>query len=128
MRVDGIELEVFAGEQTGQGAAQVIEAKAETVHSGVDLQVIGKTLPITGGRALHRARRARRRDGWREPAIEQAVEIADAQRAEDENLRFHAGRAQRRAFLDVGTRQQIGAGLFQRPRPPDRRRGRRRWP
>ena len=37
-------------------------------------------------------------------------------RAEHQNVGADAGRAQRRAFLDVGARQQIGAGVFERAR------------
>jgi len=69
-----------------------------------------------GRRCLHGARGARRRDRRREPAIEQAVQIAHAQRAEDQNVRLHAGGAQRGPFLDIRARQQIGAGVFERAR------------
>ena len=49
-----------------------------------------------------------------ELAIEQAVEVADAQRAEHEDLRAHAGSPQHRPLFDVGAREQIRAGVFER--------------
>ena len=67
-------------------------------------------------RRLHGARGAGRRDGRRQAAVEQAVEIADAERAEHEDLGPDAGGAQRRALLDIGARQQIGAGVLERAR------------
>ena len=116
VRVDGVELEVRAREQLRQRAAQVVEAEPEPVHAGVDLQVIADALAVARRGGLHGARRARRRNRRRQPAVEQAIEIADAQRAEHQNLGADAGGPQRRAFLDVGAGQQIGAGLFERAR------------
>ena len=128
VRVDRIELEVLAGQQLRQRPPQVVEPEAEPVHAGVDLQVIAEPLLVARGRRLHGARRARRRDRRRQAAVEQAVEIADAQRAEDEDVGPDAGGAQRGAFLDVGARQQVGAGVLERPRHLRPRRGRRRSP
>ena len=61
---------------------------------GVDLQVIAERRPVLRGGRLHGARRGRRRDRRRQRELEQAVEIADAQRAEDQNRHAHAGAAQ----------------------------------
>src|SRR6185436_8941663 len=97
-------------------AAQVVEPEPEPVHAGVDLQVIANALAIARRGRLHGARGARRRDRRREPAFEQAVEIADAERAEDENFRADAGGAQGRAFFDVSTGDEIRAGILERPR------------
>ena len=47
---------------------------------------------------------------------EEAVEIADAERAEDQDAAADAGLAQLDAFLDVGHREPRRAGLAQRPR------------
>ena len=116
VRVDGLELEVLAREQLRQRAAQVVEPESEPVHAGVDLQVVAQPLLVAGGGRLHRLRGAGRRDGRRQPAVEQAVEIADAERAEHQDLGPHAGGAQHRSFLDVGAGEQIGAGLLERAR------------
>ena len=116
MGVDRLEIQVLAGQQSGQRAPQVVEAEAEPVHPGVDLQVVADAALVLLRRGLHRERGAGGRDRRRQPAVEQAVEIADAQRAEDEDVGAHAGGAQRRAFLDVGAGEQIGARLFQRER------------
>src|SRR5205807_10416616 len=58
----------------------------------------------------------RSRDGGRQAAIEEPVEIADAERAENENLARHARRPQRGALLDVGAGEQVRTGLLERVR------------
>ena len=60
--------------------------------------------------------------------IEDAVEIADAQRTEDEDRGADAGLAQHDPFLDVGAREHRGAFGLERERRPARRRARRRSP
>jgi hypothetical protein len=112
---DGVEIEILAAEQIGKGAAQVVEAKPEPVHARVDLQVIANALLVPRGRGLHGARRPRRRDRRRQPAVEQAVEVTDAERAEDEDVGAHAGCPQGGAFLYIGAGQQVGAGILERP-------------
>jgi hypothetical protein len=116
MRVDGRELEVRAGHQLGQRSLQVVEPEPEAVHPGIDLQVVPQPVLVARGGGLHGPRGAGRRDRRREPAVEHAVEIADAQRAEHENLDGDARGPQRRAFLDVGACEHIGACLFERAR------------
>ena len=113
VRVDGLEVEVLAGEQLRQRPPEVVEAEAEPVHAGVDLQVIADALAVLLRRRLHRVRGAGRGDGRRQAAIEQPVQIADAQRAEHQDVAAHTRRPQRRAFLDVGAGEQIGAGVFE---------------
>jgi hypothetical protein len=61
-----------------------------------------------------RRRRAGRRDRWGEVVLEDAVEIADTQRAEDENRRAHARLAQHHRFFDVGARQHRRPGGLER--------------
>ena len=120
MRVDRVELEVRAVEQIGQRTAQVVGAKTETVHAGVDFQVIPDALLVAGGGGLHGDGGAGRRNRRRQAAVEEAVEVADAQRAEHENLALDAGRPERGALFDVGARQQVGARALERL--PDLRR------
>ena len=48
--------------------------------------------------------------------LEHAVEIADAQRAKDQDRRAHARLAQHDRLLDVGAREHRGAGLLERAR------------
>jgi hypothetical protein len=43
------------------------------------------------------------------------VGIADAERAEHQDVGTHAGLAERRALLDVGAGQEVGAGVLERP-------------
>ena len=116
MRVDGAELEVLAREQFGQRPSQVVVPKPEAIHPGIDLEVIRKPPLVLGRRRLHGACGARRGDRRRQPAVEQAVQIADAEGAEDQYVRLHAGGAQLGPFLDIGARQQIGAGVLERAR------------
>ena len=116
VRVDGRELEVLAFDQLRQRAAQVVEPESEPVHAGIDLQVVPQPLLVAGGGRLHRFRGAGRRDGRRQPAVEQAVEIADAERAEHQDVGLHAGGAQHRSFFDVGAGKEIGAGILERAR------------
>ena len=66
-------------------------------------------------RGGHGSGRARRRDRRREAAVEDAVEIADAQRAEHQDLGADAGGPQRGALLDVGAREQVCSRILERP-------------
>ena len=56
----------------------------------------------------------------REAVLEHAGKIADAERAEDQNLRRHAGLAEDDRLFDIGARENRGAGILQCER--DRRR------
>src|SRR5690349_1478572 len=85
MRIHGVELEVRAREQFWKRSLQVVEPKAEPVHAGVDLEVIPDPLLVFQSRGLNRAGGSGRGDGRRELAVEQAVEIAHAHRAEHED-------------------------------------------
>ena len=114
MRIDGIERQVRTGEQLGQRAGEIVEPEPEPVHAGVDFQVIAHPLLVPRRCRLHGTCRSRCRDGRRQPAIEQAIEIADAQRAEDQNLRAHSRIAQHRAFFDVRACHEIRSGVLER--------------
>jgi len=111
---DGVEIEILAAEQIGQGTPQVVEAKPEPVHARVDLQVIAYPLLVPRGRGLHGARRPGRRDRRRQPAVEQAVEVTDAERAEDEDVGAYPGRPQGGAFLYIRAGEQVSAGILER--------------
>ena len=83
---------------------------------GVDLQVIANALPVARGRGLH---------GRAAPGVEivgvrrQSNRPSRSLTLNAPNTRIsaaHAGRAQRRAFFDVGARQQFGAGVLERAR------------
>ena len=116
MRVHGIDVQVRAGEQLGQRRPQVVVAEAETVHAGVDLEVIRDSSPVPGRRVLNGAGRRRRRNGGREGVLEQSIEVAYAQRAEDKDWHADAGATQDDALFDIGARQHPRAGLFERER------------
>ena len=125
VRVDGVELEVRAGQQLRQRAAQVVVAEAEPVHAGVDLQVVAERAAVARGRRLH-ARAPRRASRSSASGVQSNTPSRSLtlERAEDQDRRAHAGRAQRDAFLDVGARQQSRAGVLERERRP----GRAPWP
>jgi hypothetical protein len=116
MRVDGFELEVLAREQLGQRAAQVVVAKTEPIHPGVDFQMVADAFAVARRGRLDGACRRRCRDGRGEPTVEQAIEIADAQRAEDENRRPDARGPEGSAFFDVSAGQKVRAGVLERAR------------
>ena len=59
--------------------------------------------------------------------VKHAVEIADAERAEDEDRNAHARASQDDAFLDVGAREHRRTGLLEREGRLPPRRDRRRW-
>ena len=60
--------------------------EAEPVHAGIDLQVTAEHVDRAArGRRLQRRAADGRRDGRRQVVLEHAVEIADAERAEDQN-------------------------------------------
>ena len=86
VRVDGVEPQVSAAEHLRHRPPQVVVPEAEPVHAGIDLQVAAQR---------DAARRAPRRSSARAAAgvetvgvsrcVEDAVEIADAERAEHQN-------------------------------------------
>ena len=111
-----------------QRAAQVVVAQAEPVHAGVDLDVAAEHRLARGGGVGQGPAGPRRRDGRRQSVREDAVEIRDAEGAEDEDRGGDTGLAQRRR-----PRPRRHTRASPRPRPrararPPRRRGRRRWP
>ena len=128
MRVHGVELEVRARQQLRQRSPQVVVPETQAVHARVDLEVIAQPLLVADGGGLDGARGAGRGNGRRQPAVEQSVEIADAERAEHQDLGLDAGGPQRRALFDVRARQQVRADRLRAPAPPAPRRVRRRSP
>ncbi len=113
VRVDADELQVRARQQLRERARQVVVPQAQPVHSGVDLQVILQTRPAPGRRFLQRPAGRRRGDGRRQAVLEDAGDVADAERAEDEDLAANAGAPQHDRLLDVRARQHRGAGVFE---------------
>ena len=113
MCVHGVQLEVLALEQRRQRATHVVGAEPEPIHPGVDLQMVVDALLIPLGGSLHRRRGTGCRNRRREPAVEQTVEVAHAQRAKDQDFRLHARLAQRVPFLDIRARKEIRSGLFE---------------
>ncbi len=113
VRVDRIEREVRAREQLRQRPAQVVVAEAEAIHAGIDLEVIAQRRAALRGAVLQRVAGGRARDRRRQVVIEHAVEIADAERAEDQDRRANAGLAEIDAFFDVRHRQHRRARGFE---------------
>jgi hypothetical protein len=118
MRVDRLEPQVRAGEQLRQRAAQIVVTKTKAVHPRVYLQVIAKDRAVRCGRRLHGAGGGRRRDCRRQRELEQSVEVADAQRAEDQNWHADPCPPENDGFLDVSACEQIRARGFERERDP----------
>ena len=114
VRVDRLEPEVGAAQHLRQRAAQVVVAKPEPVHAGIDLQVIADGRPARRRGRLDRPRGGRRRDGRRQRKLEQPVEVADAQRAEHEDRHRHARAAEDDPFFDIRARQHRRARLLER--------------
>ena len=119
VRVHRRELEVRAGEQLADHAGQVVMAKAEPVHAGVDLQVVSHAQPAPGRLALDGRPRRRGGDGRGEAVVEQAGQLADAQRAEDEDLGGHAAAPEHDRLLDVGAREHRRARALEGARHGD---------
>src|SRR2546425_12018781 len=86
MRIHGVQLEIRARQQLRQRPPQVVVPEPEAVHPRVDLEVIPKAPPVACRRSLYRARGARGGDGRSETAVEEPVQIADAERAEHEDI------------------------------------------
>ena len=116
VRVDGDDLEIAAGDQLGQRELEVVVAQPEPVHAGVDLQVTAKAHAVLRGGGLQRPAGAGRRDGRRQVVLEHAVDVAHAERAEDQNLGGDAGLPKHDRFFDVGAREDLRARLLQRER------------
>jgi hypothetical protein len=89
-------------------------AEPEPVHPGIDLQMKAdrRAVPCCGG--LHGARGRWRGDRRRQREFEDAVEIADAERAEHENRHAHARLPQDDPFLDIRARQHRRSRVLER--------------
>ncbi len=123
--VDSVDREVLASCNLGQRPRQVVVAEPEAVHAGVDFQMamqspvlrrkaseLGLTLFRGGAGEGVGGRRCRDRGSQTE--FEDTVEIADAERAEDEDRNPRAGAAKDDALFDIGAGQHGGARAFER--------------
>ena len=116
MRVDRNYLQVAARHQLGNGGLEVVVSKPEAIHAGIDLEMTPQSNAASFRRRLQRPARARARDCRCEVIREHAVDIADAQRAEHEDLGADPGAAQHNRLFDVGAGKNPGAGLLKRER------------
>ena len=116
VRVHGRDVEIAARQQLRQRALEVVEAQAEAVHAGIDLQMTRQRRPVLRCRGLKRSSGAGRGDRRREVVLEHAVHVADAERAEDENLGGDTCLAEHDGFLDIGARENCRACFLQRER------------
>ena len=115
VRVDGSQLEMRTVQQLGHAAREVVVTEPKPVHARVDLEVIAHAPALPRGLGLDGPRRRRRRDRRREIELEEAGEIADAQRAEDQDLGADAAPAEHDGLLDVGAREHRRAGALEGP-------------
>jgi hypothetical protein len=116
MRVDGVDDQMRAGCHLRKRPLEIVVSEAETIHAGVDLQMAVQAFVVACGCRLKRAGRARRGDGRRQIVREDPVEIADAQRAENEDGRADAGLPQDDGLFDVRAGEHRGAGILERLR------------
>ncbi len=116
VRVHPAHLEVRAARDRGHRAIELIVAEPEPVHAGVDLQVARQANASAsrdlfehprGGGAGHRRR---------QPVIHDAVHLANAQGAEDEDWYRDAGLPEPNALLDVGAGEHRRTGGLERER------------
>src|SRR4051812_20012776 len=91
VRVHSVELEIRARQQLRQRALQIVVPEPEPVHPRIDLQVIPETLLAARRSGLHGARGAWRRNGRSETTVEESIQVADAERAEHEDIGADAG-------------------------------------
>jgi hypothetical protein len=91
-------------------------AEPEPVHAGVDLQVIADRHGALAAAGLHGLGRRRARDARGEAELEDAVEVADAERTEDEiGTRTPARRSTTPSSMSAHG-QHRGARLLERQR------------
>ena len=79
--------------------------EAEAVHARVDLEMTAEHRGVARRGLLQRGRRGRRGNRRRQRVREEAVEVADAERAEHQNRGADAGVAQRDPLLDIRARE-----------------------
>ena len=120
VRVDRLDPQVAAGRDVRDCPRQVVVSEAEPVHPGIDLEVAAERASVTRRGGFERTPRRRRRHRRRQVVAEDAVEVADAQGAEDQDRDADAGLAQDDAFLDIGAGEHRGARLLERAADFDR--------
>ena len=114
--VDGVDDDVGARRDLRQRVLEVVVAETEPVHAGVDLEVAAQRHVVAGRSGLERASGAGRRDRRRQIVLEDAVEVADAERAEDQHRCPDARLPQDDGFLDVGAGEHRRPCLLERQR------------
>src|SRR5262249_35815532 len=78
--------------------------------------VVPQLLPVPARGCDHGASSAGSRNSRRQRTVEQPVEVAHAERAENKNLRANARATERGSLLDVGARNDSRSSSLQRTR------------
>jgi hypothetical protein len=112
--VDAGDRQGRAGRDRRHRAIELIVAEAEAVHAGVDLEVTRQPDLAPRRARLEGLRRRRRRHRRRQLVVEDPVDVADAERAEDQDRDGDAAFAQLDPFGDVGAGQHRRARGFER--------------
>src|SRR5215204_2817631 len=89
MGVDRDDLEVRTRDELGQRELEIVVTKAEAIHAGVDLEMAAEPHSMSGGSRLQRPAGAGRRNCRRQAVFEDTVDVADPERAEDQDLGSH---------------------------------------
>ena len=116
VRVDRRDGQVLARQQRRHRAIELIVTEPEPVHARVDLQMTREAHAAARGGLFQRDDGLRCRYGGRQLVLEHAVDVANAERAEDEDGQAHAGAAQQDAFFDIRGREERRTSRFERQR------------
>jgi hypothetical protein len=108
VRVDRVDAQVGARGHVRDGPIQVVVTKTEPVHPGVDLQMAAECRAVASGSGLERAGRAGGRDRRRQGMLEEAIEVADAERAEHQDRDAHARLPKGDPLFDVRAGEHRG--------------------
>ena len=99
----------------GSVRRQVVVPETEAVEAGVDLEMAGQPHAAGARRRRQRPRGARARHRRGEVVREDALDVAHAERAEDQDPAAIPGLAQFEPLLEVGDGEPGRAGVAQRP-------------
>ena len=122
MGVNRLDAQVRTFRDRRQRPSQVVVPESQTVHPCVDLQVAknatrgvrpGSDPFLAGGGGGEVFGGGRGGNRGRQVEFEDAVEIADAEGAEDQNGNADAGTAEDDALLDVGAGEHCRAGALE---------------